>query len=368
MTSILIKADQRRQFRIQHKCESTQALLGSMFPGQLTIVSAPTGTGKTTYALDQAANERDQGIRSVYWNGEQPEHEMKSKYAASYAHLDWDLVLEIINEPAAALRAEMWEALGTYAQENYEAGLKAFEPGGHMDHVRLLSGRKTVAELNQVMREMEKNGEHHLWIDHLGYVTFEGRGDRRSLMGVGLQEWKDEAINTSVHVTVLSQFNRDGSNTGPKYAKPELNRIADSADIERIAWYVAVITPTLRMPFPEKEEFAAVARGEASEDVLLEPNSATFWCLKHRSKGRTNAVGRSVRLVYRQGKYEAPDPAEEQKRMESAARAVEVKYLNALDSAAERAVERQMSGVGGRIQKETRRIVGSDTKMGQRRF
>lgn len=214
--------------------------LGGLCPGDLTIVGARPGMGKTSLVLRileaVAEQERDgERLGSLLFSLEMPREQIARRQAFTRARVN--------AEPLKAGRdigAQAWADLTRAAQELVRLPLFIDDRAG-------LSPQAIRAQARAVRADMAKRGVRLgvIGVDHLGLMNGRaglGRGaSREEAVAECSKALKALAKDLGVHVVALCQLNRNVEAAGRKDRRPGLADLRESGSVEQDADNVVLL-------------------------------------------------------------------------------------------------------------------------------
>ena len=186
-------------------------------PGELIILAARPGMGKTTYALISAWNTSKLGNPVIFFSLEMPKNQLKSKIISLETGIDYHKI------KSGDLTSE--ELQQVTACNNYIDKSKNF-----IIHDKV----KTIEEIAQRTEEgVKKNGVKAIFIDYLQRVKSVEGGKIRELITHISRECKSIAKDNYIPVIALSQLSRAVESRQNK--RPMLSDLKESGSIEEDA-------------------------------------------------------------------------------------------------------------------------------------
>lgn len=217
---------------------SLDAVMGGLYPGDLTVIAAATGKGKSAAALNLCLNIAKQGLGCLFYGLEMPSEQQAARAVANHAGLNLSRLrlgkvtrqdvdrtkltagvlgkLPIWLDDSSALdinqlvaRAQAW--VNTLAASKIKAGLVV------VDYIQLASGGKVAQQAGRA-REV----------------------------GAVAQGCKNMAMQLKVPVVALSQFNRQANQAespGQAPGMPGLHMLKESSGVEQAADNVIFLLP-----------------------------------------------------------------------------------------------------------------------------
>jgi hypothetical protein len=257
-------------------------MAGPMLPGELVVVGASTGNGKSTLLMSQMDYLAESHVATLYVPLEVDPEACRWRWAC------WKLGLDFVH----VARGE-WSKLPEGSQESIDCVLdeQAQNPFVHFATPK----RITIGELALWCRRgVEEHGVRCIMLDHFHRMDF---GADAKVMRVSVTEvarrLKDLARELNVALVAAAQFNRNGDKLDP-YLPPAIDRLKESSGIGEEADHVYMLSRRLR-PDVSGEEIKALRLGHTSERDLMDPNTMAVTCRKHRlddsARDRTILLG-----------------------------------------------------------------------------
>ena len=262
------------------------ALTDCLMPWEWWVICGYTGNGKSSLVLN-LIDHFSQAGRNVYVLPLEQGPEILLRAHAA---------LRLGFRPADVLR-NRWDRLGPDAQRLVEAELREDHPHVHYNPARSLD----VTTLAGAWDEAVAWGADLVVIDHLHRLADD---DRRALASIA-RLLTDLAQQSQLPAIAMAQMN-EGPDPDPvrAYRKPILRDIHGSATIAREAHVILGLYRPLRDD-AGADEIRAVRDRTQDAYTLAKPGRAGMNLLKHRTDGEH--VGRSVELVYRNGRFHDPE-------------------------------------------------------------
>lgn len=268
-------------------------LVGPMLPGDLWVVGALTGNGKTSFLMSEMQFLADQAMTTLYLPLELDPTQLRRRWAAWHLGLEWVHVAR--NE---------WGQLGEGAEEALTERMRelARDPHVHFPEDR----RPTMGRLAQwIRRSVAEADAKVIIVDHFHRLDFGDAGTNyRIQVTEAVRALKDLAREHGVAVLVAAQLNQDG-HVMDRYCPPVLRRLKESAGIGEEADVVLMLSRALKVEVDTKD-LATIHQGLKSERDFEAPNVMTVTCRKHRLDD--GARDRAVRLFVRGGRVESYYP------------------------------------------------------------
>lgn len=184
--------------------------------GEMTVLAAYTGQGKSALAQEIARHASGKGFRVLLVSGEMSAEQYGLRAFSSATGLNIGAMLR-----ASKLTPEQWEAISTAASEMAAQNIE----------FTFLAG--TVEDIRREVRRM--NGIDLLIVDYLQLLDVEGKySNDNSRVARISRTLKNLAREMHIHVLALSQFSRPLKGMGRKQ-RPQLSDLRDSGSIEQDA-------------------------------------------------------------------------------------------------------------------------------------
>jgi replicative DNA helicase len=200
--------------------------LCGVHPGQLVIVGARPGVGKTAFALALALHWTRAGIPTLLFSLEMPHGEIIDRAASARSNVP------LSNVRAGKLSAGQTERLASAADQMRREPL-------FIDDGCALSAARMGAVVRRAVR---RNGVRAVVVDYLQLLAPENpKENRTQQVGLMARRAKMTARACGVPLLVLSQLNREMENRPD--AKPRLSDLRESGEIEQHADAVVFLAP-----------------------------------------------------------------------------------------------------------------------------
>lgn len=191
------------------------ALTGGLYPGEMTVIGARPGTGKTALALQVAVNAAESGKRVVFISREMSDVQIGERILARYG-------VELWKSRTGKLAAEDWDTVQT-ARAN-----------STLRNILVDNRAATVDRIRDTCRRWKAGGGLDLvCIDYLQLVHSDSNGTRNDQVAEISWGCKELAIEFDIPVIVLSQLNRELRSR--QNSKPLLTDLRDSGAVEQDA-------------------------------------------------------------------------------------------------------------------------------------
>lgn len=190
-------------------------ITGGLFPGEMTVIGARPGTGKTALTLQIAEHAAKQGHRAVFISREMSDIQIGERILARHG-------INMARSRIGRLREDDWAAAQAALADASYANI-------------LIDNRSTtVAAIRTSCRRWAaKGGLDLICIDYLQLVHSENNGSRNDQVAAISWACKELSIELNVPVLVLSQLNRELKNRDN--GEPLLTDLRDSGAVEQDA-------------------------------------------------------------------------------------------------------------------------------------
>lgn len=195
-------------------------MFGVLEPGDVTVVAARPGVGKSALVTQIIGNMAERGKRVGYFNLEMLESQVYERFVSRMA----EMKLTRIRRAKQFLEDE---------ESRFD---KANEKLLGLD-VTISTGSKSIGEIKNLSKNQNFDC---IVIDYLQLVKPESGNAMRSVeVGEISRATKDLATKLRTHVILLSQLNRTSERTETK--EPEISELRESGDIEQDASNIILI-------------------------------------------------------------------------------------------------------------------------------
>lgn len=301
------RAEQYESFPSPH-WPDVASLTGPLLPGQMWVVGARTGQGKTTFLLNLINGLLTHGsgfARVVYFCTETPASEIRCVWAAQRLGFPVDAVLENRwRDCSRALSAD--EALAQFHEELiYLSSPQVAQACAFVDVPRLDAEHLKPALKSYVVDASEVNeGYCVVIIDHIHRWAVQNVEAMTAELAQVVRRLKGLSAEKRFTTILAAQCNRPTDRTPTaEFLAPPLASLKQSGALEEEANVVALLHRA-RRPDVTHEEIRAVAEGRKDAKDLIEPGIMCVTIGKHRT--RNHNVGRTARLrVERSGRIDS---------------------------------------------------------------
>ena len=260
-------------------------LVGPLLPGELHLVGARTGQGKTTFLMnwmDYLVTKR--GIPLLYIGMEMDAAQLRRKWAAWRCGLDAKLVL-----------ANQWHRLPDGAQQKIEDDLDWQGSADIMQLAHFSPARRIdIRDLTMWTKWAVDRGCRAVVVDHFHRMQHGGGEHERQSMSENVRVAKELAVEERVSMVMAAQVNRGSRDELDAYYPPPLNALKECGTLEEEADTVLMLHRALKEGGLPKGALAAVRAGERSVASVADPNTMGVSVRKCRRDG--DAVDRHARL------------------------------------------------------------------------
>lgn len=265
--------------------EALDDLVGPLLPGEIWVVGATTGNGKSTFLHNWQAGLAARGVTSLVFPLEVEPELFRLRTACWRLNLDLDSVI-----------SHDWHALDATEEEVRTWVSIALDNLRRDPHFHVAPPRQiTLDELHRWIHwGVSKCGAEVIVIDHLHRLDVVGSdaGAYRVALTRLARNLRDIARELDVMIVCAVQLNRDSSPIDD-YLAPGLHRIKEASAIAEEAAGVLMLSRDIR-PDVDKGTIRAVMARRVQPSEVERPGCMVVTCRKHRRRGR--ARHHSVRL------------------------------------------------------------------------
>lgn len=270
--------------------------LGPAIPGDLLILGARTGDGKTTTLLNWCDAMVTSSSPWLYIGMEMSAEQLRRQWAAWRLGLDIQKVLQ-----------NRWSELPSGAQEQINDELRwqlssdvrsiaHFAPGSRIDITTLTNWTKWAVD----------RGVGVLIVDHFHRMSFEQGDHARASMSESVRRSKQLAVDHGISMVMAAQVNRGSRSELDKYFAPPLNALRECGTLEEEADAVLMLHRALKDGVTRKQ-LTAVTNGEASVSTVAAPDTIALCIRKNRKNGAV-VDKPSIRLTIKNGRITDRQP------------------------------------------------------------
>lgn len=260
-------------------------LVGPMLPGELHVVGALMGNGKTTFAFSALEYLVANAYPTLYLPLEVDVEDTRRRLAAWALQIPWKHVARnaVDEEAAAAIEARL----------RHDATVR---------HMQFPDDRRVSLErLAHWMRwGAEEFGAKVAFIDHFHRMDFGAVGiNYRVQVTETVRALKDLAREHRMVIIATAQLNRDAAAPLDRYYPPTLGRLKESSGIGEEADSVLMLSRVLRGEV-DAQTMRMIMQGHVKERDYEEANAMRVTCRKHRIDD--DARDQHVRLAVTDGR------------------------------------------------------------------
>lgn len=203
---------------------------GGLKPGDLVVIGARTGCGKTLVGVDMTltALKKNPGISVDFFTLEMEQERMLDRYMSNMADID---SIRFLN-PKYLTKEEKEKIKQAYDVMNEKYNLRIFD-----------SREGTLNRVIRRIRERAERGKYIAVIDYIGLLEVEGIGNYESTNRLKIQkasrEFKLLANELGISIILLTQLNRAGAQRQDK--TPLITDIKESGSLEQDATQVVLL-------------------------------------------------------------------------------------------------------------------------------
>jgi len=264
-------------------------------PGQLWIVAAQTGIGKTTFTLSTIADWVSMGIKVCLVPTELEDWEVRRDLACLTADVDKRIAIE-----------NTWHehADGMEMLERVDEALRLQAEPPWSDHLMVLPYRTVTDEvLLDAGKAAQEFGAKLLVVDHLDHIDYDKR-QTFALAGKIARAAKATAEEYGLTVLGMKQIHNAAAMGDPlqRYMAPQLHQLQGGGlTAQNAAVVLGIYRPLVELFGDEgKKRLAAVRAKLLDAREVLMPNTMGVVVLKHRPQGQLE--GRRCLLTVRHGR------------------------------------------------------------------
>jgi energy-coupling factor transporter ATP-binding protein EcfA2 len=240
-------------------------------PGDLVVVSAYTGSGKTTFVQNNTAAWSQMGEKVLMFGTEQKAAALRFKMACMRIGVNFSNAVRGRLDRKWTLRLE--QAIKELNQAPFDN--VSFYP----------DSSPTLNQVIVAIRAAHKAGIRTSVLDHLGCMCPDREHasmTRWAFNGMAVQQLKDLCTELGHRLIIAAQLmSGDEGGDAARHTRPQLNKIQGGQMIAQFADLVIAIFQPQKTGVGDEAKLA-VKRGEADLSTIVEPNTATVVQLKHR--------------------------------------------------------------------------------------
>lgn len=275
------------------------ALLGPILPGDVVVMGAATGNGKST--LISNLLDADKSNRFTICPLETKAWKFKVKMAC--LRLGYDV---------AAVFQKRWDELGvpeSVARTNLTREIRRLAESPDRERIRFVDAPElTVEQVESVMVEAADVGHRLVIVDHLHHMDH-GRGPRDEGIRRTMKRTKAKAEELDIAVLYTAQIGRpDKRDLRRRFYPPDLADLQGASAIEQVADIVALLFMPLS-PTVKVADLDDVIMGQREFHTVFKSHTMGVKCAKHRLDG-ARSRGQVAELDFRMGKITDDGPEE----------------------------------------------------------
>lgn len=256
------------------------ALCGKPLPGDLTVIGARPGNGKTTFMLNVFDSLVQAGFQTLYVGAgsEGPPKDLRRQWAAFRCGYATHLVME-----------NRWAELPAGAQDALYAELQAQSLNEHsVAHFANAGERLTPDALTTALRDFRSNATEgrYILLDHIHRIRFGTDKNPRLELAEATRWLRDMAAKYSWSIIVAAQLHRAPSQHGAlrDLIPPTMSDLKETGTLEEDA-VVGLLLYRVKRPNLDTADLQAVSRGDRELGDILEPGCMAVRVGKHRRRG-----------------------------------------------------------------------------------
>lgn len=188
-------AEKRREMIVFSPFERLNNMTGGLEREDLVILSAPTGTGKSAFAMNLAGIQN--GRKVLYINSEMSERQTELRIAAHIAKIPHD-ILRAGNAHVEELERAKETVFDTVSKSGF--------------YLVTIPDLQTIRVLSEIRRAKKQYGIELAIVDYIGRADFSNRKDlqRWEILAQASQRLKTIAKDENICVVMIAQLTSDG--------------------------------------------------------------------------------------------------------------------------------------------------------------
>lgn len=204
----------RKALRLNTGYPRLDGILKGIWPGNLVLVGARPGVGKSALGVDIALTVARHGHETALFSLEMGKDEIAERLTARYAKIDMDTLID------NTLNDDEWRRLGDTAEWLSKLPLWLVDDVPRLTVSKIRSLARTKPNLKLIV------------VDYIQLMTAEGKHEKRyQAIGSISRGLKLLSKELQIPIVALSQLNRDADET----RRPELKDLRESGDLEQDA-------------------------------------------------------------------------------------------------------------------------------------
>lgn len=215
-----------------YKAIDDDYLSGGLYKGELCIIGARPGVGKTALALSIAENvmlNDDIKAPILFYSLEMRKHEIGKRLVSSLASIDGGAIRK------AELTGEDWDML----TNTFTTKILPHDKNNRYIHIRDVPDMTPSDIKNHASEFQKEHGLSLIVIDYLGFMELPGNNSRYDQITKMVHQVKMIALTLNVPIILLAQLNREIASR--KNSRPMLSDLKESGRIEEEANIVIFI-------------------------------------------------------------------------------------------------------------------------------
>lgn len=259
-------------------------LVGPMLPGDLWVVGARPGCGKTTFLLNVVQHLTESNRPWLYIGMEMGPEQLRRKWAALR-----------LGYPASAVLRNNWGALPAGAREAIDQDV-VVQTTQLVNVAHFADARRVTPEQMGAWMDAAKNwGCAAVVLDHIHRMQFGLDGANLTHeMAETVRKAKERAVKLNITVVMAAQMNRPEREVLADYVPPPLSALKQTGALEEEADAALLLHKALKRS-ATAGDIKAVRQGMMDPDMVVERNVMAVRVGKHRLDGA--AVDRTAWLV-----------------------------------------------------------------------
>ena len=240
----------KNEKRIRIGISEVDKAVGGFDAGDVTIIAARPGVGKSAFALQIIRKFGRDGIKTGYFNLEMAKKQIYERAIASTSGIDLNRI-----------------RLGTnFLNNEHEMFTKGNEQMAKEKNVYIISGIQTINSIRQIQK---KYGFELIVIDYLQLIKSDGKRNGNRIAEVGDISRGIKAIATEFNIPLiaLSQLNRASEQNKDK--EPSMSELRESGDLEQDASTIILLWNSNRDDRAEKTLKVEKSRNGTNDRVKL---------------------------------------------------------------------------------------------------
>jgi replicative DNA helicase len=273
--------------------QSVSDIAGVMAPGELVIVAARTGNGKTTFLLDffDHTVSADPPRPLLFVGLEQSPHELRIKWACLRAGIapklvlapsEWDVQGDAYRSAMAAIEADLKQQQRLWNCAHFAATRR-------VNKHRLIAWTEWAADHGCVA----------VIVDHVDRMEHGDGKNSFHEMSETIVLAKELAIKHELVMILASQVGRPNGDPLQRFTPPALHELRGGGTKEEESNCVLTVYRPLKQDVTE-QQMKRVRQGLMDETQIYEPGAMAVRVLKHRLDGAT--LGRQCVLNFDRGR------------------------------------------------------------------